>query len=234
MAKKPITRKTRKQDTLNLYAKILIVCEGKTEVIYFDSLKRYWNIKGVKIESIQSDLGSSPISVVKYAKEIQEQEMYKYGEKQAYDNVFCVYDRDMHQCINEAQNFINGYNTKSDVNITEVLSDPCFEYWLLIHFIINTKPYIATGKKTIGDQCKSQLKLYLPKYEKSNIADFFDALMDNYSKAIKHAKLAYKNAQQVGSTNPSTQVHLLLDYLNNIKQSLFNEDKPSINHKIKF
>ena len=66
---------------------ILIVCEGETEVNYFNALKREYRLSFLTVKL--SEAGSAPISIVKYAIEFAE-------NNEAMDQVFCVFDRDQH------------------------------------------------------------------------------------------------------------------------------------------
>jgi hypothetical protein len=53
----------------------------------------------------------------------------------SYDRVFCVIDRDEHKSFDEAM------QTAAVTNVHAIASYPCFEYWLLLHFVYSRKPY---------------------------------------------------------------------------------------------
>jgi RloB-like protein len=63
-----------------------------------------------------------------------------------FDSVYCVIDRDSHHHFAEAINLAD----KSE-KVTVIVSYPCFEYWLLLHFNESRKPYTAAGNKSAAD-----------------------------------------------------------------------------------
>ena len=82
-------RKSRREP----YGRVLIVCEGeKTEPHYFLQLVACLklNTNNVKVDG---NCGSSPKSVVRYAKRRYQDEKVK-GD--TYDRVYCVFDKDAH------------------------------------------------------------------------------------------------------------------------------------------
>ena len=111
------------------YAKVLIVCEGeKTEPHYFNELKDHYGLNSANIE-ICGDCGSDPLSIIRHAKQ-------RYREEKdagdAFDKVFCVFDKDTHAHYQQGLDTIRSTTPKNVyVAITSV---PCFEYWLLLHF----------------------------------------------------------------------------------------------------
>lgn len=96
MARKKLIRES-KQRTPNL--RILIITEGeKTEPNYFNGLKRYYRIKTAKIV-ITGKCPSDPNLIVNEA-----QKMYKksYNERNEYDYIYCVFDKDNPEKYNAA------------------------------------------------------------------------------------------------------------------------------------
>ena len=87
---KSLQRKSARREA---YEKILIVCEGeKTEPNYFEDAREYFCLETVNVE-VRGECGSDPVSVVKFAKQ-------RYREEKdagdAFDKVFCVFDKDGH------------------------------------------------------------------------------------------------------------------------------------------
>jgi len=220
MAKPPKILGKRKQNIINVNAKILIICEGLTEANYFRQTLSIINFPGLKIESISAE-GSAPISIVRHAENKQSSEISKYGEHARYDNIFCIYDNDEHQSLTIADEFIQKYNRTNQVFLTKVFSNPCFEFWLLLHFKASTRPFHKTGAHTASKNCISELKLHLPGYDKNtNLDTYITLLSSKLDNALKNARQIYKNVISTNSYNPSTQIHLLFDYLYKIKASL--------------
>ena len=74
----------RKEYKKNKPTRVLIVCEGeKTEINYFNFLSKQYQLTGIELPKNQC--GSSPISILEYA---------KFRErKDEFDKVFCVFDK---------------------------------------------------------------------------------------------------------------------------------------------
>lgn len=114
------TRRPRRMERRRL----LIVTEGSnTEVQYIQGLLQHLRASGVGVRSASTKgIGRDPLAVFRAA------ERYTRGDPDAYDGVWLVVDVDSHarlaDCI--AQAAAKGYRT--------VVSNPCFEVWLLWHF----------------------------------------------------------------------------------------------------
>ena len=203
----------RKKAKRASYAKVLIVCEGeKTEPNYFNVLRNHLALNNANVV-VTGECGSSPLSIVEYA-------MQRYRDEQhagdPFDKVFCVFDRDAHDTYQQALDKIAAAKPKDTfVTITSV---PCFEYWLLLHFDYTAAPFHAAGKKSAGDRVVDELRKKLPDYQKGD-GSVFDRLVDQLPRAKAHAARALIDARDNNSDNPSTRVHELVEYLQNIKQS---------------
>ncbi len=191
--------------------KALIVCEGeKTEPSYFEELKKHYEINPSSVV-IRGDGGSSPKSVVDFAEDLYEQEKQTSG---AFDKVFCVFDKNSHSSYKDTVDRLRNMEPKGIfVAITSV---PAFEYWFLLHYTNSAKPYVAKGSKSAGDNLISDLKKYLPDYTK-NRKDIFSTLIDRIETAKTNAASVLRGAEKTGAFNPSTRVHKLVYYLQNIK-----------------
>ncbi len=198
------------------YHKVLVVCEGeKTEPSYFGEIKDYYEINSANI-TISGDCGSDPISVFNHA-----YELYVSNSKKGdpYDRVYCVFDQDSyHLPPNKYQQAIDKIrNSKPKNTFFAITSVPCFEYWLLLHFTYTTAPFNVIGNTSAGKATLNALKEYWPEYSKANEGTFEARLNElNYAKA--NAARALSAAINNHTDNPSTYVHELVDYLQNIKK----------------
>ena len=189
--------------------RLLIVCEGtKTEPEYFRQLINKYKLSTVNIELKSSDK-SDPKSIVKFAKKLDSQ-LKRQGDK--YDRIYCVFDRDNHP------NFEDALAEIKSAKFYGALSWPCFEYWILLHFHFTRKPFNISGTKSACDQCISELKTYLPNYNK-DIKGIFHELFDNLDTATTNADLAISDVERTGEPNPSTYVHTLVKDLKQIANS---------------
>lgn len=183
--------------------RILIVCEGeKTESNYFDTLKDFLQIPSSYVK-IDPHSDSAPISVVEYAAE-------KIDKEGIYSEVYCVFDRDTYETFKQALNTIN--STKL---LKAITSNPCFEYWILLHFKNTTKSFGASDSSPcdelqhILNEILKQNKL--PKYTK-NYPSFTKIISkDRLTKACKNATIINNNNCKDNDGNldrekPHTQV----------------------------
>ncbi|MBN4079239.1 RloB domain-containing protein [Beggiatoa alba] len=207
-ARKLARRKPRRAP----YDKVLIVCEGKkTEPNYFEELKDHYGLSSANV-AVTGDCGSSPMSVVNHA-----QDLFRESEKagDAFDRAFCVIDKDNHSDYPSALDTLA--RAKPEGVFEAIPSVPCFEYWLLLHFIYTDKPYNATGKKSTAGMVLQELKRHWPKYKKSAYG-VFEQRQEQLEVAKVHAARVLNAAQDNDSDdNPSTRVHELVDYLQNLK-----------------
>ncbi len=212
-------RKAKKADAIargkelrESYDKVLIVCEGeKTEPIYLEALRAFFDLSQTNIV-IDPKSDSSPTSVVKYAKK----QITKETEA-PYDRVFCVIDRDRHADFHDALNLIEGFRSRY-TKLEKIVSNPCFEYWLLLHFEYTTMGFGTSGGSPCDDLISKKLKIYIPNYVKANI-DSIEALINRpqIEQAVKFAQRANDTAQQEDRASPITEMPTLVEYLKNLK-----------------
>ena len=185
---------------------VLIVCEGeKTEPDYFESLRRELGLSSVEVEIVGKECGSAPINVVDAAidRKACTPQSTIHDE---YDEVWCVMDVEApepHKTLADAI-------AKAKKNKVKVaLSNPCFEFWYILHFEKTSQPMLKNG-----DVIKV-LKKHYPKYRK-NDPNIFDVIFTHTTDAIKHAKEVIREkhwVEDLRGCNPSTHVHRLVEQL---------------------
>ncbi|MDD2609873.1 MAG: RloB family protein [Giesbergeria sp.] len=193
--------------------RILLVCEGeKTEPIYFRDMVRALNL-GKQVMIGKND-GSSPDKVVARAEELYAQAQ---REGDAFDEVYCVFDRDAHERFKEAVARLHELRAKGQP-LNGIVSVPCFEFWLLLHFGYTEKPYASRGNKSVGNAVVSDLKKNpgFAKYDKGMVG-VFELLAPHLEQSLKHAQRLMSNpASNDEHPNPSTQVHILVNRLKSV------------------
>ncbi len=182
----------------------LIICEGETERRYFDELRKELRLKPSDVTVIYKD--SAPISIVDNAIKI-----VKNKNEPKYDDIFCVFDKDTHPTYKKALDKVNTIKSKN-TTIHIINSVPCFEFWLLLHFVFSTKPF------TSNEELISDLREHIPDYEK-NMANIFAQTKHQLPAAIANAKLTEKECKKTETDNPSTEVHKLVTYLQYLSKS---------------
>jgi hypothetical protein len=126
-----------------------------------------------------------------------------------FDKVFCALDRDTHLCFDRAINL-----ARPHAKIKIIASYPCFEFWFLLHFGFNRKPFRAVGNNSPGDLVTKSLreKPYMAKYEKGKGVSYFNQLLgEPFQKARVLAPKILEDVALSGEPNPSTEIHLLMD-----------------------
>ena len=95
---------------------------------------------------------------------------------------------------------------------------PCFEFWLVLHFTYHRRFYSSSGGRTAAQNCVKELREYIPRYEKG-IEGVFLMLEEHLDSAKSNAERARLDAQMTGREDPSTELHLLVSYLQYLKES---------------
>jgi hypothetical protein len=193
-------RLRRKKPQKEPYASVLLVCEGeKTEVNYFNELIKYYKLSSANI-IVDKGKGSAPISIVDTAIELRD---LAVRANESYDKIFCVFDCDDHESFKRANNKANNNNIQC------IRSWPCFEFWLLLHFVYTRKTYTA-------NTCYKALLSYYPDFQKRQYGVFVH-LVKNLEQGLQHAARVQEDVNNTEEFNPSTEIHELVEYLQNIK-----------------
>lgn len=190
---------------------VLIVCEGeKTEPSYLDAMIRDLGLTSADVRVCGKECGSDPDSVAKHA--IKENKSIK----PPYDRVICVVDTDSHNTLDAATNRIRDASRKGTKSFSIYISEPCFEYWYVLHFGPCDKPFSSKQKRSVCDCCIEHLQplidKHVPKlgdYKKSS-SKIYDSLKDRLHIAMKCAKLRREQCAGEKSSNPSTNVDELV------------------------
>lgn len=188
-------------------AQIRIFCEGRlTEPNYFNGLKRHYNLTNVKVfASRAGDIG--PLGLLDRVDNERREVLDA-------DEVYCVLDHDgrdhemrrfeerMPSLRQEYEEIAQGENISSPI-IKPIISTPCFEYWLLLHYQFTDMPFSATqkGGKSACDQVIKLLRTHIPNYKK-NDQRIFERCRDKIDTAISHAARAKEpspSCAQLGS-----------------------------------
>lgn len=157
----------RKQGRRASYDRILIVSEGsKTEPNYFREIRAAYRLHTANVEVQPSELGTAPIQVVQYARDLFENgDRHKNIQRRAFEKVFAVFDRDSHASYHEALALTASLNgklrndAKQPIVFRSMASVPSFELWLLLHFEDVQAPLHR-------DEVMRRVKLHLPGYDK--------------------------------------------------------------------
>ncbi|MCK9414814.1 MAG: RloB family protein [Prolixibacteraceae bacterium] len=185
---------------------VLIVCEGQTEKVYFESFP----IRTLTVNVV--DLGGqSKTKLVEKAKDL--------NKKHACDIVWCVFDMDVSRGSDEFQSFDSAILIAQQLKYEVAYSNDAFELWFYLHYHYTDQPSHRTfyyeklsefwdinyqeDGKCIGF-C-TQLYEILEKDSRASQAE-----------AIKRAEKLHASYQMEAphKQNPVTTVYKLVQYLN--------------------
>lgn len=177
---------------------ILVVCEGEvTEKEYIEGFRN--SVRNPRVDVEVSREHGVPKTVVEVAKKLkkdaQQRAKREKDDNIAYDAVWCVYDRDDHPNLAEA-----GQMAQDNGSLV-VLSNPCIELWLLLHF--RESPGMQSRQKV-----SRMLEEYVPSYDK-HVS--YETYAPGYPEAVQRAKRLDRLAQDAGESgrNPTTGVYQL-------------------------
>lgn len=175
------------------YDRILIVSEGsKTEPNYFKEIRAAYRLHTTNVEVQPSELGTAPIQVVHYARDLFERgDRQKRIQRRAFEHVCAVFDRDDHDSYFDALDFAKTLDgtlkndAKQFVRFQAIASVPSFELWLLLHYDDVQVPIHR-------DDVMQRIREHIPGYEKG-AGGAFAATRDLLERAVVRAqKLAAK------------------------------------------
>jgi len=153
---------------------------------------------------------------VNYAKQIfNEGDLSKKIEPKSFDRIFAVFDRDDHATYNAALESAKKYNkrfkndNKVQIPFEVIVSIPCFEIWLLLHFKNVSHPMNSTD-------CVRQLLVHYPDYNKA-ATDIFVKTKDKIKVAQGHSERLAKINNALTAPEPYTDIGKLVSVLMNLK-----------------
>lgn len=195
-------------DSIPLNKIILIVCEGQTEKLYFESFP----VLGINIRAI--DLGGqAKLKLVEATKAIIEK-----GDNE-YEEVWCVFDMDVRRGAEELADFDNSIESALSLAYKVAYSNDSFELWFYLHFNYTDTNNFRTF---YYDHLSNKFGINYIKEGKSRsfCLNIYNLLQNvtgaSQEKAIERAKLLYANQKHLpySQQNPITKVYELVEELN--------------------
>jgi hypothetical protein len=198
--------------------RILIVTEGtKTEPNYFNDMRKDYKLPTASVCICPSSSGTAPRNVVEYAEQLfLKGNQHKGLAARAFEQVYAVFDRDNHdtyaEAIKKAKNLNKKHanDIKQQVKFAAIPSNPCFELWLLLHFMDVSSPLTST-------EVMKQIKKQIPGYDKSR-GDIFQLIASQLDQACKRADRLIESNSADNGQYPYTYVHNLVKVLLELKK----------------
>lgn len=200
------------------YDRILIVSEGsKTEPNYFKEIRAEYRLHSANVEVQPGALGTQPIQVVEYARELFENgDSYKGIRPRVFEQVYAVFDRDDHPTFHDAlarARALDGAlrnDLKQPVKFAAIPSRPSFEFWLLLHF--EDVHHLIHRTEVMR-----RLKRHLRGYDKG-YGQAFAETRSELQTAIDRARILAGRVDPADDTEPYTGIVDLVELLTNLKK----------------
>lgn len=191
----------RKETVRSLLTSVLVVTEGQTEETYLKDFANDKKLHERRIQIRKCPVASDPLGIVNYAI-TQDQEALV-----PYDAIYCVIDAVGNTTLQQALTRADEYKKKvAPRDFILIISYPCFEYWIFMHFSNSTSPH------TNGKAMCNAVKQHMTDYKK-NMAGLYERTKDGLGTAIKNSKSTLNQALEIDAMNPSTNMHILIAYL---------------------
>jgi len=208
-ARGPATFKRERSRIQSSGKAFLIVTEGgKTEPNYLKALRARLQLAATDVEIVHPE-GTDPITLTNRAIELRDEQKNEAARnlmKVAYDEVWVIFD--LEKPHDERRNLAKqAKSLKGAEGILFATSDPCFEFWLLLHEKYTTAPF------TDCNQVTRKLKRYWKDYEKGQSPS--KEFLDKIPTAVTNAQLCREyHKTSGGDGNPSTKVDFIVRSLN--------------------
>lgn len=195
-------------ETIPIRKSILIVCEGQTEKLYFESFP----VLGLKVEAV--DLGGqSKTKLVDSTQKILESSEYEY------DEVWCVFDMDFKNGADEYADFDNAIEKANNLGYKVAYSNDSFELWFYLHY---NKIEAQQLRTFYYEQLSQKLGInYEREGKKYAFCQKIYSILQNdeqasQERAIKNAEELYDSQKHLiyHKQNPVTTVYKLVQTLN--------------------
>lgn len=185
----------------------LLVCEGEcTEPFYLQGLLQYLDINAASVEIIEGQTKSNAVAVVNRARQRFDQVPR--------DRVFVLIDaeqQDLPQALKLCRAPVQRANKKKglpEIRIEPIVSTPCFEVWLLLHFRYCDQPFASFA------DVLPELQASQPDYFKADPRIFLKVGGgEGLERALLHVTKLRAAMAQTGSNSPATDMDKLVEAL---------------------
>jgi RloB-like protein len=162
-------------------------------------------IEGLRNVSLKPDL---PKSVGSYKGVFDKAEiLYVEG----YDEVYCLIDMDKVLSDNTLAKYLIDKKKIEKKGIIVFESNPCIEFWFLLHFVRTTKPFSNC------ESVEKELQKYMPNYAKNQQylvqSNIYKTLKPNLLNAFENAKWIEENKTENDYNSSKSEVYKLIKIL---------------------
>ncbi len=172
--------------------------DAKSAPNYFEALRANRRLSQQMFIIDRDSSASDPKGVVDRAV-TRAEDLHDKGEFEDDDQVWCVIDVDAHTTMNDA------IQRARSNKIRLAISNPCFEYWLLVHFENSATPYANC------DAVISALKKYISDYSKGKTE--FNDIIKQADETAKRARTLHQSKAEPDPVKccPCTTIYKLIE-----------------------
>jgi hypothetical protein len=187
---------------------VLVSCEGKrTEPHYLRELRAALNVPAARVEIVEGQTESDAVAVVVRARQ-------RFEQAPHFDCVFAVIDAEqgnLTEALELCDTPIQRASKKkglAEVRVQPIISAPCFEYWLLLHFRYTDQPFARFA------EVLPELLASLPDYFKADPRIFAKVGgLEGLGRALSHTAQLKRTLNATGATFPDTDLPMLVEAL---------------------
>lgn len=176
----------------------LIVCEGRcTEPSYLRGLCEHLGVNAANANIQTGSYKTDALSLVRDARA-------RFRANQEYDHVFVVLDGDQAH-LDKARHEAGKGMAKAGggrVAVELIVTRPCFEYWLLLHFEYTTRGFRS-------DEAVRALEAHLTDYEKGD-REIFAKVRGGFAMAEANAARVIRDIAATGAASSRTDMPVLI------------------------
>jgi RloB-like protein len=186
---------------------ILIVCEGReTEPNYLHGLCDARGINRANTTIVAGDGETDALGLVRKAQR-------RFAVDRDFDAVFVVCDcvgEDLATAVAAAATPIKNAAGKS-ITVNLIVSRPCFEFWLLLHFEYISRPF-ASAQEVID-----LLRAHITDYDKAD-RQIYAKVGIGLDHATGHSQQLKAELAAIGADSPDTDMPALIMVLNSLRR----------------
>lgn len=195
-------------ETKDVAQTILIVAEGQTETLYFESFP----VLTLTVETVNLK-GQSKLKLIEATENIVNNSHVKF------DKIWCVFDMDIKNGEKEFSDFDNAIESGISKAYNIAYSNDCFEVWFYLHYnFTDQKNHRKFYYKQLGNIWNCNYERDGKKYNFClKIYSFLESDKNaSQEKAIERAKNLFDNQNDLvfHKQNPITLVYKLVEFLN--------------------
>ncbi len=186
---------------------ILIICEGQqTEPNYLRGLCDARGINRANLTVVPGDGNTDAARLVRKARR-------RFEVDRDFDAVFVVCDcagEDLSEAMSLAAKPMKNVSG-SALSVTLIISRPCFEFWLLLHFEYAARPFHMAADVI------DLLRRHITDYHKAD-REIFAKAGAGLDRAIGHTERLKVDLAAVGSESPNTDMPTLIKALDVLRR----------------